>query len=71
MSVKSERSQRSLSFFTSDDDADFEETFFFWVYVCNERREYYWKQTNTAIQLFSHCISCICLLPGFNHKQII
>lgn len=47
MSVKSERSQRSLSFFTSDDDADFEETFFFLVYVCNERRQYYWKQTNT------------------------
>lgn len=39
MSVKSERSQRSLSFFTSDDDADFEETFFFFFLFMSVMRE--------------------------------
>lgn len=66
MSVKSERSQRSLSFFTSDDDADFEETiFFFLVYVCNERREYYWKQTNTKNAGFSYLATAFLVFVCF------
>lgn len=62
MSVKSERSQRSLSFFTSDDDADFEETFFFgFMSVMREESII----GNKQIQLFSYLVTAFLVFVCF------
>lgn len=64
MSVKSERSQRSLSFFTSDDDADFEETFFFFFRFMSVMREES-IIGNKQIQLFSYLVTAFLVFVCF------